>query len=258
VHTALRYLWHWLTAVNEHSLHSPFLFNLYTKTIKRKAVLEDFNSIEQARQQLINSDEKISVTRLGADSRVNNESVRPVSAIAKQGITSARVSKLLFNMITDFESKNIIELGTSFGINTMYMAKNPHVKVTTFEGCPNTAAIAQKNFDKLGYSNIEIVIENIDETLPQFIHQSTNKVDLVFMDANHQLTPTLNYFDQLLKISHSQTIIVLDDIYWSAEMTQAWEELKEHPQVTASVDLFALGILFFKPELEKVHFRLTF
>ena len=256
MHAALRYLWHWLTAVNEHSLHSPFLYNLYTKTLKRKTTLEDFNAIEQVRKKLINSGAKISVTQLGANSRVNNDLIRPVSAIARQGVTSAKISKLLLNIITDFDCKNVIELGTSFGFNTMYLATNPQVSVTTFEGCPNTAAIAQQNFNELEYANIELITGNIDETLPQFIHQSTGKLDFVFMDANHQLKATLVYFDQLLKVCHNESIIVLDDIYWSAEMTKAWEVLKEHPQVSTSIDIYTLGILFLKPDMEKSHFRL--
>ena len=258
MYAILRYLWHWLTAVNEHSLHSPFLFNLYTKTIKKQVVLEDFNAIEQVRQQLIHSKEKITVNQLGANSKVNNQLVRPISAIARKGITSAAINKLLFKLIRDFECKHIIELGTSFGINTMYMATNSQVKVYSFEGCQNTAGIARKHFDELGYSNIELIIGNIDETLPQFIHQSMAKIDLVFMDANHKLEPTLNYFNQLLKLCHNQSIIIIDDIYWSPEMTKAWQKLKDHPQVTTSVDLYELGLLFFRPELEKAHFRLMF
>ena len=237
-------------------MHSPFLFNLYTKTIKKKAVLEDFNAIEQVRQQLIHSKDKIAVTQFGATSRVSNELARPISAIAKKGITSAAISKLLFNLIHDFECKNIVELGTSFGLNTMYMATNMDVIVHSFEGCPNTAALARKNFDDMGYMNIDLVVGNIDETLPQFAHDSTEKVDLVFMDANHKLAPTLDYFSLLLKLCHNQSIIIIDDIYWSSEMSQAWEKLKNHPQVTTSIDLFAIGILFFRPELEKAHVRL--
>ena len=256
MYAVLRYLWHWLTAVNEHSLHSPFLYNLYTKTIKKKSVLEDFNAIEQVRQQLIHSSAKITVTQLGAESRVNNELIRPVSAIARKGITSAAVSRLLYNLIHDFGCKNIIELGTSFGINTMYMATNSQVKVHSFEGCPNTAGIAQENFTKLDYENIELIIGDIDDTLPEFIHQSTSKIDLVFMDANHKLEPTLNYFNQILGLCHNQSIVIIDDIYWSSAMTKAWEKLKNHPQVTTSVDLFTLGILFFRPELERAHIKL--
>ena len=256
MYAILRYLWHWLTAVNEHSLHSPFLFNLYTKTIKKKVDLKEFIAIEQVRQELIQSKDKISVYQLGANSKVNNQLVRPVSAIAKKGITSAAMNKLLFKLIHDYQCKNIIELGTSFGINSMYMAANSLVKVHSFEGCPNTAAIAQKYFDELGYSNIELVIGDINTTLPQFANQCMNKIDLVFMDANHQLEPTISYFKQLLSICHDQSIIVIDDIYWSSEMTKAWEEIKLHPQVTTSIDLYDLGILFFRPELERAHYRL--
>jgi predicted O-methyltransferase YrrM len=255
VHSVLSYIWHWLAAVNQHSLHSPFLFNFYTNTLKRKAISEGFDAIEQIRSQLINSKEKITVEQFGADSKVNNELVRPVAAIAKQGITSASISKLLFNIINDFECKSIIELGTSFGINSMYMATNAQARLYSLEGCKNTAKLAQKNFDKLDYSNIELIIGNIDETLPKFIHDNTVKIDFVFMDANHKLRPTINYFEQIIKLCHEQSIIIIDDIYWSGEMTKAWEILRDHQQVTTSVDLYDLGILFLRPELEKTHFK---
>ena len=218
--------------------------------------MEDFIAIEQARKELIQSKVKISVYQLGANSKVNNQLVRPVSAIARKGITSAAMNKLLFKFICDYECKNVIELGTSFGVNTMYMATNSLVKVHSFEGCPNTAAIAQKYFDELGFANIELIIGNIDTTLPQFAHQSTGKIDLVFMDANHKLEPTISYFNQLLSICHDKSIIIIDDIYWSSEMTKAWQEIKLHPQVTTSVDLYDLGILFFRPELERAHYKL--
>ena len=94
MYAVLRYLWHWLTAVNEHSLHSPFLYDLYTKTIKKKASYEDLHAIEQLRQELIHSKKTIIVKQLGASSRVNNENVRPLSAIAGKGITSSSINKI--------------------------------------------------------------------------------------------------------------------------------------------------------------------
>ena len=44
--------------------------------------------------------------------------------------------------------------------------------------------------------------------------------------------PTLNYFNQLLKISTQSTIFIFDDIHWSVEMEEAWNEIKQHPSVT--------------------------
>jgi hypothetical protein len=52
-------------------------------------------------------------------------------------------------------------------------------------------------------------------------------------------------------------VVILDDIYWSKEMTQAWEELKNHPKVTLSIDIFTKGILFFRKEhQDKAHFQI--
>lgn len=258
MYSTFQYLWHWLTAVNEHSLHAPYIYDLYTKTIKKKVDLEDFNAIEQARKVLEKSTETIQVVRLGAESRVNNETLRPVSKIAKKGISPVATSKLLYNLIHDYNCKNIVELGTSFGINTMYMATNPTVKVITFEGCPNTAQIAKKNFIRHDYNNIRLIEGNIDHTLPVFCKQQEEKIDLVYMDANHRYEPTIRYFEHLLNRIHEESIIIVDDINWSKEMSMAWNKLKNDPNVTTSVDLYELGILFFKPALEKKHYKLMF
>jgi predicted O-methyltransferase YrrM len=254
VHAVIKYAQHWLTAVNEHSLHSPFLYHLY-QTLKRNVALAEFASIEAIRRRLIKSKEQISVRQLGATSRVNNERLRPVAAIAKKGITTAKKSKLLYKIIRDFKCKEIVELGTSFGINTMYLALLPQTKVYTFEGCPNTAKVAQNNFAALGYNNIRLIEGNIDETLSAFAQQNPPKVDLAFIDANHNYQPTINYFNQLLGLCHDRSIIIIDDIYWSPDMTRAWEQLKNHSRVTVAVELYTFGLLFFRPELEKTQVK---
>lgn len=54
-------------------------------------------------------------------------------------------------------------------------------------------------------------------------------------------------------------MIVLDDIHWSAEMEAAWETIKQHPQVRMSIDLFFIGIVFFREEFKvKQHFTIRF
>jgi predicted O-methyltransferase YrrM len=258
VHAALQYLWHWLTAVNEHSLHSPFLYTLYTKTIQNKVDSSAFKLIEEIRKNLISSNEKISVLQLGAVSKVNNNQERPVSAIAKRGLSSAHISKLLFALIRDYGCSNIVELGTSFGINSLYMAANQNTNVFTFEGCQNTAKVAKNSFRIMNSKNIELIEGNIDSTLPKFCKEFYDKIDLAFIDANHQYEPTLQYFELLLQKTDEHSIILIDDIYWSKGMTKAWRQIIRHPQVTATIDLYKAGIVFFKPELKKQHYRLRF
>ena len=113
----------------------------------------------------------------------------------------------------------------------------------TLEGCPNIAKIAAKNFEIFNASPIQLEIGDFADTLP-LVLSKMQQVDYVFIDGNHQKEPTIQYFNECLKYSHSGTILVLDDIHWSDEMEAAWELICQHPQVAMSLDLFYLGIIF--------------
>ncbi len=86
--------------------------------------------------------------------------------------------------------------------------------------------------------------------------EQTSEVEMVYIDGNHTKNATLSYFNQLLPKVTSQSILIFDDIYWSSEMEDAWEQIKNHPKVTVTIDLFELGIVFFNPELSKENFVL--
>lgn len=154
-------------------------------------------------------------------------------------------------MINHFKAKSIAELGTSFGINTLYLAP-PQAEVTTFEGSPEIADMAKLTFELAQAKNIRIVEGNIDTTLPAFL-QTARKLDFIFMDANHRYAPTMTYFERLLARIHENSIIVLDDIHYSPEMERAWNLIKKHKLVYGSADLYRCGILFFDPSLNKQH-----
>lgn len=155
-------------------------------------------------------------------------------------------------MIDYFKAKKVIELGTSFGINTLYLASKNERSVTTFEGSTDVAEIAKLTFEFSGSKNIELIEGNLDHTLRTYL-QSIRKFDLALMDANHRYEPTIRYFNLLMPKLHETTVVVLDDIHYSPEMDQAWRELKDHKLVYGSVDLFRCGILFFDPSLNKQH-----
>ncbi len=156
-------------------------------------------------------------------------------------------------MIQYFQSKNIVELGTSLGITSLYLAQSKSTKVSTFEGNTTIADIALTNFEFAEAKNIKIISGNIDETLPEFL-QTPQKIDFVLMDANHRYQPTLNYFEWLSRRMADKGVIVLDDIHHSPEMEKAWVKLKNNELVYGSIDLFRCGILFFDPALNKQHF----
>jgi predicted O-methyltransferase YrrM len=249
------YLNYWLDAVNEHSLHSPLLFDLYTTVIN--AAEKPIPAIEKLRVQLLNDTRTIVVNDLGTGSKHFKNNNRKISDIARTSLSDSRFSSLYLRLIQHAKAKNIIELGTSFGINTLYLAQQEGSKVFSFEGSDAIADIAELTFEFGRAKNVELLRGNIDTTLYAALSRMP-KADFIFMDANHRYEATLKYFEWLLTKVHHTTIMVIDDIYDNPGMAKAWKEIKQHDLVYMSVDLYRCGILFFDPSLVKQHVVLQF
>lgn len=244
---------YWLDAVDEHSLHSPFLFDFYINVIKKKPYETGVEHIEKLRQKLLADNRKFKTTDLGAGSNTS----KTIAAIAHSSLSPIRYSNLYARIIHHFKAQSIVELGTSFGINTLYLALEKDSYVTTFEGSPEIADIAKLTFEFSGNKNIQIIEGNLDITLPAYL-QSIRKIDFALMDANHRFEPTMNYFESMLPKTKEKSVVVVDDIHYSSEMEKAWQKLKNHKLVYGSIDLFRCGILFFDPSLNKQHVILQF
>lgn len=258
---ALKYLSYWIAASNGkgHGIHSPFVFSFIEKVLNDHSTKDYYAAIESVRGELLKNKRKIEVVDLGAGSSRVKSSQKRIDILAKTSLKSPKMAQLLNRMAVYFQSKEMIELGTSLGITTAYLAyANSESRVYTFEGDPSIAAMARNTFDSLRISNIELLEGNIDNTLPEFL-QKQNLFDFVFIDGNHKKAPSLSYFIQILPHLHSESVVILDDIHWSEEMEQAWLEIKNHPSVTLSIDLFFLGIVFFKRDfIVKQHFTIRF
>ncbi len=270
---------YFLSAQNEHGLHSPFVFDLYLSTIKKDSILPDFEAIESIREQMLQSHEQLKITDYGAGSKVNASPMREVSDVAKNSKKSARLGRLFYRLIQKFNYEHILDLGTSLGLTTMYLAKaNPNAQVITFEGCPETAKVAKRNFEAFynrqskvhsqkskvhspqspvtsHQSPITTIVGNLDEVLEKQV-ANIPKIDFAFFDANHRYAPTIRYFETCLQKVHNDSLFIFDDIHWSAEMEAAWEYIKAHPSVTVTIDLFTVGLVFFRQQQPKQHFTL--
>ncbi len=153
---------------------------------------------------------------------------------------------MLYRLAADLQPRNIIELGTCLGITTLYLQNAaPGAKVYTLEGCPETAGVAKETFQKAGINDVDLITGNFDDTLPDAI-KNLKQLDFVFVDGNHQKEATLKYFEWCLPKIHEDTLLIFDDIYWSEGMKEAWNQIKAHPKVTVTVDLFWIGLVFFK------------
>ena len=255
----LKYFFKFLLASkNEHSLHSPFVFDLYTKIVKDKKQLPIYTKIENLRKKLLKNRSIIEITDFGAGSQIYKTNQREIRQIAKSAEKAPKFGKLLFRLIQHFKPNTIFDLGTSLGITTLYESKAYEFgKVYTFEGCPATATIAEENFQALDCDNIEIIVGNLDETLSQKLAK-IERLDFAFFDANHRYEPTVRYFEMCLAKANETSVFVFDDIHWSDEMHEAWEYISKHPSVMISIDLFFVGLVFFRKNQPKQHFVLRF
>lgn len=255
---AADYLLYRIRAFKLHGVHSPFVFDLYHNVLHHTGHFPAYDHVEALRDALLQDERALQVTDLGAGSKSIRQKSRKVKAIARTSAKPAKYGQLLFRLANHFQPQTILELGTSLGITTCYLAEARKTgRIYTFEGCPNIARTARENIAKGNYGNVKVVEGNLDKTLAQQVAQ-IQELDFAFLDGNHRYGPTLRYFESCLAKSHAQTVLVLDDIYWSGEMKKAWQEIKRHPQVRQTVDLYSVGLVFFRPQQPKEHFTLYY
>ena len=248
------YLLHRFKAKNRHGVHSPFVYRLLDEVIYDFEDKKVYAEVEDIRKTLLIDNKIITITDLGAGSHVNNNRQKKLSDIAANALKPPKLAQLLYRLAADLKPSNIVELGTCLGTTTLYLQKAaPTAKVFTLEGCPETAGVAKETFKKGGITDIEPTVGNFDDTLPGIIN-SLDKLDFVFVDGNHQKDATLKYFEWCLRKVHENTLLIFDDIYWSDGMKEAWAQIKVHQQVTVTIDLFWIGLVYFKPGQAKEDF----
>jgi predicted O-methyltransferase YrrM len=251
-----KYFKHSVLAKNTggHGVHSPFMYQFTRYVLQENHPFYVFDSIEKLRESLKMDKRVLKITDFGTG--VNR--MRTVSDIAKKSLKSTRESQLLFRIAHYIKAENFLELGTSLGVTTLYLGSlSTNMKCVTLEGCPQIASVAEENFKKLSLNNIELVVGAIDATLPDTL-ASMPQLDMVFIDANHRSNAVLKYFELCLANVHKNTVVVIDDIYWSDDMELAWQAIKDHPRVTSSIDLFHLGIVFFNTDVNKMHYKMRY
>jgi len=256
IRITFKFILHFLTAKNTlgFGVHSPYVFHFTKFVIYNNGSYYIFSAIEKMRSLLKNDKRILNIVDFGTGSKSNIS----IKEITIKSVKSAKYGQLLFRLSDYIQARNILELGTSFGLTTSYLAApSSSSKVISLEGSQQIADIAIENFKKIELNNIKIIVGNIDETLSKAL-EKFDCLDLIFIDANHKYQALINYFEQCLTKINTNSIMVIDDIYWSSDMEKAWQIIKENPLVMSTIDLFEFGIVFFNSDLNKKHYRMRY
>lgn len=233
----LDYLKYRFKSVNEHGVHSPFVFDLVTNVIYADRDYYAYKPLERLRVQLLETDKL-----------VEN---RKISDWAAEAL-APKYAQLLFRLINRFQPDNVFEIGTSIGIETAYMAKaNSSATVLKIEPSQNNALAVKENFKALQLNNIDVIAGFRD------VLQQLNTLDFVFINIQ-TLDDASVVLSQCFAKADENSVFVINDISVSKEMKAIWEEIKSNDAVKVTLDLFQLGIVFFRKEQAKEHFVIRF
>ena len=241
-----------------HGIHSPFVFNLISDVFRNKIDPAIVLTIENIRKKNLSDKRTINVLDLGAGSSRMKTNTRRVSEIARYSSVPPKYGILLSNMAAEFGKPAVIEFGTSLGISTMYLASgNPESVIYTMEGCKETARIARDNFNDAGLRNIKLLTGSFDSLLPE-IKDLKVKPGLVFIDGDHREEPLMRYFSTMSDIAGPETVIIIDDIHTSEEMESAWSRIRQHENVSVTIDIFRMGLVFFRKGISHIDYIIRY
>ena len=269
IHSICAFIKHFFSSWNTtgEGIHSPYLFELVRFIIRDRNAYYCFADIERRREYLKACDDELDIVDFGSrGSKEGTHIRRKVSFIAKNHLERPEVGQLLFrlvNWIGEHEKRplQILELGTSLGITTAYLASpDSRNNVRTYEGSGEVLKVAQGIWRALKLENISWVEGNIDDTLLpsdlSLLYNAPARVDIAYVDANHTYEATKRYADFLLERLNQKGVLAIDDIHYSEEMERAWQELKLDPRVTTTMDLYHLGLIFVDPHYLKRHYKI--
>ena len=169
-----------------YSVHSPFLYNLIRNVLYKNTNYYALDEIADLRNDLLHCNDNILVTDLGSGSKVMKSNIRKIKHITKYSAISEKFGEMLFRLIEHYKPHAILELGTSLGIGTLYLAMpKSKAEVYTIEGCRCRSEIALKSFQIAEAKNIHLSTGDFDEVLPGLL-SGAGTPGLIFIDGNHR------------------------------------------------------------------------
>ena len=161
---------------------------------------------------------------------------------------------LLQMLIQMNKCKRVLELGTFAAYSTMWLARAlpDDGYILTIEGRDTHAALGQENIDNAKLKQtVELKCGRAADIL-KALPEATEPFDFIFVDADKQSYP--EYLELSLDLSHSGTIIVLDNVIRAGDILDTenhkpsiagirdmYKAMQNHPKILSCTALQTVG-----------------
>lgn len=248
-------------AKSRYRIHSPFVYQFIEEVHCTSFFPEELQKIEQLRKQLARDRNTfLHLIDFGAgyqDDRKRHRTVT-MAEVIRSSARKPRSGRFLYHLTRFLAPKRVLELGTNLGFSSLYLAfaLPSDATIITIEGDPILSSLAQKH---ISHFHMQEKIKVVHSSFVQFfshLQEDEPPYDLVFIDGHHDGNALLHYVSRLKPFLRPSAGILLDDIRWSPSMLQAFQELCSDPDFTLTLDMFSMGLLFFRKSMAKQHFLL--
>lgn len=218
-------------------LHSPFLYKLAEDVFENSDYYYNFDIIDFHYSRLIQDNTIINHTEF---SNHRNQSRRKLGEFASKALHQPGELFKLYKLLRYKPSLKILELGSCLGLSTLTIAlSSVGSKITSVEGNAQFTTIARSLL--ANYPQVEIKNQLFEDYLMSL---GDEKFEFIIIDGNHTYEATMRTMSILKNHISSSSIILLDDIHWSAGMYQAWNEIKNWKEFPCSLETLRWGLLF--------------
>ena len=238
-----------------HGVHSPFVFGLITKVIDVSHQFYCQKDIENTRKKSHTINQKILLRKKQNPGKFEEYTIGKV--VKKEAITPRR-GALLLRLTNYFKPKSILQIGVSSGISSLYLSSyTSSLNFTVLEKSPEMALVAERVFEEHNRQKIDVKVADYKDSLPAIL-KDDYLLDFVFINIANDVAENEYVFNQIVNHLHDSSVVVISGIKASAGMRSFWKKIIEHQDITVTVDLYSMGLIFFKKKLHKRNYIVSF
>ena len=209
---------------SKYKVHSPFVYDFMTKVLYDKGPNRDYDTILRISSLL---DGKKYATR-----------------------SRRKEARLLYRLVNYLEPEAVVSFGSLSALNTTALALgNLQTKVYL-----DHSADFLETMNAMGVVNVNLLRH--DKSEQEQLQRLS--LDFVFFGLNDFGEDTWNKLEEALAQANEETVLIFEGIHHSSRTEAAWEAIIADEDVTLSIDVFSLGLVFFREGVEKQDFVLKY